>query len=116
MGPFNYANVETPSGYRCKQCEVDGVKLWRRYATCVDETELLCGPCAAFDQKKGEIVFDEAGRHVDAELGLRGDQVGSLVPAVPTDDGSTFWGYTSVSDAGVKWWKRLPLVRAMVLT
>lgn len=38
----------------------------------------------------------------------RCDQVGSMVPAVPTEDGMTYWGYTSVPQSGVDWWHRLP--------
>ncbi len=37
------------------------------------------------------------------------DQIGWLVPAVPTKEGDTYWGYTSVPQAGVKWWERLPI-------
>lgn len=37
-------------------------------------------------------------------------QIGWLVPAVPTEEGDTFWGYTSVPDAGCEWWYRLPAV------
>jgi hypothetical protein len=36
------------------------------------------------------------------------DQIGWMVPAVPTPDGDTFWGYTSVPLEGVLWWKALP--------
>jgi len=37
----------------------------------------------------------------------RTDQIGWLVPAVPTEDGS-FWGYTSVPPEACEWWYKLP--------
>lgn len=38
-----------------------------------------------------------------------GDQIGWRIPAVPTADGQTFWGYSSVPEAGCRWWYGLPL-------
>ncbi len=38
----------------------------------------------------------------------RCDQIGWLVPAVPVAEGDTYWGYSSVPDAGCQWWYRLP--------
>ena len=40
--------------------------------------------------------------------GERCDQIGNLVPAIPTEDGETFWGYSSVPQDGCEWWYRLP--------
>ncbi len=77
--------------YRCTRCGAGGVKLWRLYQTLADETPLYCRACAQHDQ---ETVLD-------------GDQIGWLVPAVPAP-GDTFWGYTSVPDEDVRWWKALP--------
>jgi hypothetical protein len=39
----------------------------------------------------------------------RSDQIGWLVPAVPTEDGETYWGYTSVPADGCSWWYALPV-------
>ncbi len=36
------------------------------------------------------------------------DQLGGLCPAIPTVEGDTFWGYTSVPQDGCEWWYRLP--------
>ena len=33
---------------------------------------------------------------------------GSICPAVPTEDGGSCWGYSSVPDEGCKWWYQLP--------
>jgi hypothetical protein len=40
------------------------------------------------------------------------DQIGWRVPAVPTEDGDTFWGYTSVPQTGCDWWASLPFLLA----
>ncbi len=36
------------------------------------------------------------------------DQIGWRMPAVPTAENDTYWGYTSVPQAGCDWWHRLP--------
>ncbi|OHA80755.1 MAG: hypothetical protein A2675_01240 [Candidatus Yonathbacteria bacterium RIFCSPHIGHO2_01_FULL_51_10] len=36
------------------------------------------------------------------------DQIGWRVPAVPTEEGNTYWGYTSVPTSGINWWCKLP--------
>lgn len=41
----------------------------------------------------------------------RTDQIGWMVPAVPTEDGTSFWGYTSVPQAGCVWWANLPTLK-----
>ncbi len=50
-------------------------------------------------------VVDRDGRHIDG-FGHRTDQVGGALPAVPV--GNTYYGYTSVPDAGCDWWRALP--------
>lgn len=92
--------------YRCKVCDAHGVKLWRLYQTFLNHQKLYCAKCACADQKQTGQV-DESGQ-IDTEYG-KIDQIGSLVPAVPTPDGS-FWGYTSVPEDGVEWWRALPTV------
>jgi hypothetical protein len=82
------------SAYRCSKCNATGVKLWRQFNAFLDHIELLCAPCAEEDQDK---EWDPA----------KGDQIGRYVPAVPTIDGDTYWGYTSVPPEGVKWWHSL---------
>jgi hypothetical protein len=95
--------MEIPESYKCSDCGIHGVKLWRIYQTFLENQRLFCAVCALRDQKK-DWTIDEDGRHTDDYGGS--DQIGWLVPAVPVDD--TFWGYTSVPAAGVEWWKRLP--------
>lgn len=79
--------------YVCQACGASGVKLWRYYQTFLENQRLLCRRCAEADQANE----------------LEGDQIGWMVPAVPTEDGTTFWGYTSVPKDRVEWWKALPL-------
>lgn len=86
--------------YKCAICGIDGVRLWRDYNTCANAVDLRCAGCAMkYAKKDGFFDFAE------------GDQIGNLVPAVPTEDGSTFWGYTSVDGEGVLWWNALPIYK-----
>jgi len=116
FGRVNYANTTPPALYRCTTCGAHGCKLWREYQTFADHTELVCCDCAGKSQDKDVSAIDADGRIKwfvkDADgrthdMG-RTDSIGLRVPAVPTEEGDTFWGYTSVPDAGVHWWKRLP--------
>lgn len=107
MKGVNYQSKEVPSDYSCTRCHVTGVKLWREYNTI--ESELLCAKDAAADQKKNIDDMDATGRYTDAQ-GQKTDQIGWFVPAVPDEEDTGFWGYSSVPDAGVKWWRNLPNV------
>jgi len=100
-----YKLGEVPESYTCSNCAAHGVKLWRQYQTFLNHIELMCADCAVKDQKES-ISINEDGRH-NSDYGWT-DQIGGMVPAVPTNDGS-FWGYTSVPQAGVVWWRQLPL-------
>lgn len=116
--PTDYASGKAPPNYKCSVCKIHGVKLWRQYQTFADQLELMCAECAIKDQSSGEsssisklavkgpILVDEDGRH-EGEHG-KSDQIGWLVPAVPDEEGYSYWGYTSVPQAGVNWWKQLP--------
>jgi hypothetical protein len=85
-----------PATYRCHRCGVGGVKLWRGYASSF--VELTCVACTEIEEGRTCGLPDT-------------DQIGFRVPAVPTEGGETYWGYTSVPDDGVAWWHRLPLGR-----
>lgn len=75
-------------------------KVFHFYSTIDDEPG--CG--RIFDPKYG--VPENAMRAwIHRE---RHASIGWMVPAVPTEDGETFWGYTSVPQAGCEWWHRLP--------
>jgi len=101
-----YTDCVAPAKYHCARCPVIGVKLWRQYQTFADHLELMCAACALVDQKK-EGPVDDQGRR-PSEHGDTTDSIGWLVPAVPTEEGDTFWGYTSVPAPGAMWWRLLP--------
>lgn len=101
-----YKTGRAPEGYRCKDCGAHGCKLWREYQTMACNITLRCSECACKDQEK-DYVPDERGRHEEPHVG-RSDQIGWLVPAVPTPENDTYWGYTSVPMEGVAWWCALP--------
>ena len=107
MKPFSYSKNETSKGYQCKHCKATGVKLWREYCTCADYVILLCAECAAKEQKADISTMDAEGIR-ESEYG-KTCQIGNRVPAVPTEDGESFWGYTSVPEDGVKWFRKLPV-------
>jgi hypothetical protein len=87
--------------YTCDKCDAKGLKLWRGVHGCADKNghELLCAKCLA-----PTVKVDDAGK-AESEYG-RTDQVAGWLPAVPTGD--TFWGYTSVPTADLRWWLALP--------
>ncbi len=92
------ATIDVPVRYRCSQCWVVGVKLWRP-PNC--ENPLKCAQCLT------DKPVDAEG-YVDGQFG-KSDQVGWYLPAVPTaEDPEAYWGYTSVPEDRVKWWRELP--------
>lgn len=101
-----YSSEKAPDWYSCAGCGAKDVKLWREYQTI--DPKLLCVCCAETDQKKPGIsaVINSDGRY-QSEMGAT-DQIGWYVPAVPDEEGSGYWGYTSVPQAGVVWWRKLP--------
>lgn len=87
--------------YKCRSCGASGVKLWRLYNAFLSAQELTCLACSK--RETGEELV--------------GDTIGWRIPACPDmlpneewglPDGATYWGYTSVPDDLVKWWKELP--------
>ena len=90
--------------YKCKDCDKENVKLWRQYNCFLDYIELRCMLCAAKDQNIILVNPGHDGMH-DSKSG-RTDQIGNLIPAIPSPNES-FWGYTSVPQDRVEWWKGL---------
>lgn len=76
----------------------DKIHHWYRTATSEP------GWWSGYDPAKG-VPSDAVETKSERE---RTDQIGWRVPAVPTEDGDTFWGYTSVPQAGCDWWASLP--------
>ena len=96
-------------GYQCARCGAKGCKLWRDSYIMLNQVELLCAPCTAKEEGTDISDIDADGKHtLDYLPALRSDQIGNWLPAVPTEDGQSFWGYTSVPEAGCKWWRELP--------
>lgn len=107
--------------YVCSHCGADGVKLWREYSAFLNHQSLYCVVCACKDQtrddyKPNPLQFNSEGQHQcvfgrsdgsECDCGWV-DPIGFLVPAVPTEEGDTFWGYTSVPEPLVQWWRQLP--------
>lgn len=100
----DYTSTTTPPGYECSKCGVSGVKLWRGFNSF--HVDLFCVKCASQHPTIDISTLDKNGMRL--ENGERTDQIGFYVPAVPCESGETYWGYTSVPDAGVTWWQRLP--------
>lgn len=101
-----YLDGKCPKAYVCSKCGATNCKLWRQYQTFAEHIELLCIRCAGEDQGK-DISSANASGKIDTEYGST-DQIGWLVPAVPTEDNETYWGYTSVPQPGCIWWNNLP--------
>lgn len=93
--------------YKCSRCEAHGIKLWRQYNSL--NFQLLCARCA-----DPQAILDEKGYSIGScgfkscQLTDKFGKTGSLVPAVPTRVEGEYWGYTSVPDESVDWWKALP--------
>lgn len=104
--PVDYSKQEVPQSYKCGKCGATGCKLWREYQTFLSHQNLLCARCAAKSQKKDISGIDAQGKRT-TEWGET-DQIGWYVPAIPTEENDTFWGYTSVPKAGCDWWDNLP--------
>lgn len=104
--PVDYASREVPPTYKCGTCNATNCKLWRDYQTSLQHQELYCATCAGKAQKKEVSDMDAEGRRTSR--GHKTDTIGWLVPAVPSEENDNFWGYTSVPENGVQWWRGLP--------
>jgi len=65
----------------------------------------MCAECAAKNQKIDISTMDENGMRL-VEFG-RTDQIGWYIAAIPDEEGVGYWGYTSVPEEGIIWWKSL---------
>lgn len=105
--PVDYSKLEVPPTYKCSGCGATGCKLWREYQTFLDHQTLLCARCTAISQKKDISSIGDDGKHMTDD-GCKTDSIGWYVPAVPTEENNTYWGYSSVPQEGCDWWIRLP--------
>ena len=60
-------------------------------------------------------VLKDQKENLDEVWDSSRDQIGWLVPAIPTPDNETFWGYTSVPSHSVVWWWSVPLRKEITL-
>lgn len=112
---MNYLDTVPHSKYKCNNCGIHGCKLWREYQTfnpCI-----LCANCTIYDQskpnisslsnRKYKIIIDSDGMYTN-DYGIKSDAIGWYVPAIPDEEGSGYWGYSSVPTHAISWWKKLP--------
>lgn len=104
--PSVYLSPVPPVHYICGKCGAVNVKLWRDYMTFLDSLVLHCARCAALAEKADISTIDPLGLRT-GDHGTT-DQIGNYVPAIPTEDGLSYYGYTSVPPEAIKWWQDLP--------
>ncbi len=108
-----YKTGHVPETYKCHDCGAHGCKLWREYQTF--NPDVVCALCAGKRQNKDVSRINEAGllpwKMSGDDHEILTDSIGWYVPCVPTEEGDTYWGYTSVPEDGVDWWKKLPSLR-----
>lgn len=100
---FMYFTGTVPHDYYCSACGVTGCKLWRTL-----DVHLVCCECATRSEGRDANEVDARGTLPSPVDGQRTDQIGWCMPAVPTPDNSSCWGYTSTPDHAVAWWRNLP--------
>ena len=100
--PFDYQEHGCPEDYRCTRCDKTWVKLWREYNTFMSHQSVMCHDC--WKETKPKLY----AQYNSEEYGHSDQLCGSKVPAIPTEEGDTFWGYCAVPIDGVRWWHRLP--------
>lgn len=98
--------------YSCDNCGSSGLKLWRDYNAFLSHQTLTCVPCLmkSFDPSKDRSELDEY-RVLDDSGNFTfsgGTEINGKIPAVLTEDGTTFYGFTSGSDTAYRTWYSLP--------
>lgn len=85
--------------------------MWREASTFLENHTLACVPCMSRKSKEKLKIEDvDADGKVVATwcYGLYTDQILGRVPAFLTAEMDTYWGYTSVPEDRVVWWRSLP--------
>jgi hypothetical protein len=99
---IDYSIKDVPKIYVCSKCGCTGVKLWRNDVYLASDVELLCARCVSIDADKDITDIDDKGKYGSSDI------IGGFMPAVPTGDKKSFWGYTNVPPPAANWWYRLP--------
>lgn len=100
-----YAADWMPDDYVCSGCKAKGCKLWR-HTDYVGPIPLFCATCVERETRRSFPTLDATGRH-QSKYGWT-DQLGPFLPAVPDEEEIGYYGYTSVPDEAVAWWRALP--------
>jgi hypothetical protein len=99
MGPIDYASPTPPPQYHCSKCGVHGVKLWRETFAI---SRFFAGPVRARSNPcPGTLILSR--RSASGACARDAKRI------YTTDDGSSYWGYSSAPIRGVTWWCRLRL-------
>jgi len=94
------------SDYRCGTCEAVDCKLWRQSHVFANQVDLICWKC--LEEKGHEVLVNNAPPQMRTDQVYDPDvEAINYVPAIPDLDGK-WWGYTSVPQWWVEWWKALP--------
>jgi len=110
VGAVDYTSRYAPKRYCCADCNANQCKLWRDTHVLATAVRLRCVWCAARKQDRPGVLLsiNDDGQHFHPEYRSYTDQIGAMVPAVPDEEGESFWGYTSIPEAAGTWWRRLP--------
>jgi hypothetical protein len=93
--------------YKCWGCGRMGVKLWRDSYPISAPIRLRCAACAA--KREGVSLSDIAADGFRQTRHGRTDNIGLMVPAIPTTAPGLFWGYGAAPPEAVSWWNGLPV-------
>lgn len=101
----DYNSDAVAPDYRCAECGVTGVKLWRLWI--IGAWHITCARCTAAPKQIDISGMTPHGQIPGRYIPLT-DQLNDRIPAIPTEKGDTWCGYTTVPQAGIAWWCRLP--------
>jgi hypothetical protein len=104
----DYQSALVPTNYKCHNCGVIGVKLWREQTASLNLLSLLCCKCSGEEQEKDVKNIDDQGRVEPETHGRRRYQIGCRIPAIPTEDNDSYWWHSVFPEDGAQWWRRLP--------
>lgn len=112
FGRVDFQSGTVPKAYRCGTCGAHGVKLWREYQTFLSQQTLECASCVGKSQKKDVSEMNAEGQVpwvvAPGFTPQWTTSIGWRVPAVPTAEGDTMWGFSSAPYDALMWWRRLP--------
>ena len=89
--------------YSCATCKCTEAKLWRPMSVFAEDIKLICWEC--LENKGHHVCLDD--EHPSDQVYNSDIEHTCWGPAVPDLDGQ-YWGYTSVPEWWVQWWKHLP--------